>query len=151
MQENLEILINNLYDMIQDAMSVPFGDKCLIEKDRALDILDEIRESLPSDLKMARDIVEKRNEYMAAGRRDAEAILKQAEEQAVKLVSEHEVTIEARRKAAEMINLADAKSKELRRAATIFCDDTFRDAEKEVNSALEELKRARQKLQTIKK
>ena len=56
--------------MVQDAGAVPFTDKCMLKRDHVLDMLDELRVSLPSDIKMAQDIVEKRNELIAAGKRD---------------------------------------------------------------------------------
>lgn len=87
----VEELVNNLYEMVQDAGAVPFTDKCMLERDRVLDMLDELRVSLPSDIKMAQDIVEKRNELIAAGKREADALKKQAEESARVMVSETEV------------------------------------------------------------
>ena len=81
MANTLEELVNSLYDMVQDAWAVPLGaDKCVIEREKALDILDEIRETMPQDLKMARDIVERRNDVLSAVKREADAIKKQAEE-----------------------------------------------------------------------
>ena len=76
----IDELVSTLYEMIQDAGGVPlFGDRCVIEREKALDILDEIRANIPSDLKMAREIVEKRSEMIAAGKREAETIRQQAE------------------------------------------------------------------------
>ncbi len=44
----VEELVNNLYEMVQDAGAVPFTDKCMLERDRVLDMLDELRVSLPA-------------------------------------------------------------------------------------------------------
>ena len=77
----IDELVSTLYEMVQDAGGIPLmSDRCVIEREKALDILDEIRANIPSDLKMAREIVEKRNEFITAGKREAEAIRKQAEE-----------------------------------------------------------------------
>ena len=67
----LEELINSLYDMIQEPLS---AEKCMIDREKALDILDEIRTNMPKDLEMARAIVEKRNDMVAAGKKDAEEL-----------------------------------------------------------------------------
>jgi len=73
----LEELINSMYDMVQDAKNMPLSsDKCVLERDRLLDMLDELRAQLPADIKMAQDIVEKRNELIAAGKREAETLRK---------------------------------------------------------------------------
>ena len=51
MNNNLEELITALYDMIQDAKSVPLSsDKCIIERDKALDMLDDLSAQLPGEL-----------------------------------------------------------------------------------------------------
>ena len=63
--KHIEEIISALYDMIQDARSVPLSsEKCIIERDKALDMLDEIIAQLPAELKQSRAIVESRNELM---------------------------------------------------------------------------------------
>ena len=140
----LEELINNLYEIVQDAWSVPLGgDKCVIERDKVLDILDELRECLPADLKMAREIVEKR------GRKEGEAIKRQAEEHARQLVSEHDIVVEARRKSAEIVANADRKSRELRRVTSEYCEELLKSTEESVSSTLEDVKKARAKFRSL--
>ena len=44
-EQNIEDIISTLYDMVQDARSVPLAsDKCILERDKVLDMLDEIRQ-----------------------------------------------------------------------------------------------------------
>lgn len=146
----LEELVNTLYEMVQEAWAVPLGaDKCIVERDKVLDILDEIRANMPSDLKMARDIVEKRNEVIAAGKREADALKKQAEDYARQIVNENEVVVEARRKSAEIIGNAEIKSRELRKVANEYCEDTLKRTEESVVMALEEVKKARQRFKSV--
>ena len=103
----IDELVSTLYEMVQDAGGIPLmSDRCVIEREKALDILDEIRANIPSDLKMAREIVEKRNEFITAGKREAEAIRKQAEELARQKVNENDIMNEARRRSAEIIRTA---------------------------------------------
>lgn len=60
---NSEDIIGALYDMVQDARSMPLAaDKCILERDKVLDMLDEIIAQLPAELKQSRTIVESRNE-----------------------------------------------------------------------------------------
>ena len=125
----IDELIMTLYEMIQDARSVPLGDRCIIERDKALDILDEIRADLPAELKMAREIVEKRNEVISAGKREYDTIKKQAEDYAKQRVNEHEVVTEARKRAAEIIAGAENRSREIMKAAGAYCEDAMRRAE----------------------
>ena len=84
MNENtVEQLITTLYEMIDDAKSVPLTtDKCIIDREKALDILDEVRANFPNEIRMSREILEKRSNYIESGKREAEAIKKQTEEYA---------------------------------------------------------------------
>ena len=51
-ERNIEDIIGALYDLVQDARSMPLAaDKCILERDRILDMLDEIIAQLPSELK----------------------------------------------------------------------------------------------------
>ena len=82
-ERNLEDLIGSLYDMVQDARALPLGaDKCILERDRVLDLLDEILAQMPVELKQSRTIVESRNELINQARREAEGLVRQAQEQA---------------------------------------------------------------------
>ncbi len=146
----LEEMIDELFSMIQDAKSVPLSsDKCIIERERALDVLEELRASLPSDLKMAKDIVEKRNDVIAAGKREAETLKAQADEYVKKVVNQQNVVQEANRRAAELVGNAEIQSRELRRVANEYCEDTLKRAEETVMLALDEIKNAHKKFRTL--
>ncbi|WP_283673496.1 hypothetical protein [Butyricicoccus sp. Marseille-Q5471] len=148
----LDELINSMYDMVQDAKGIPLAsEKCVIERDRLLDLLDDLRNTLPGDLKMAQDIVEKRNDMLAAGKREAEAIRRQAEEDARQMVSETELIVAARRKAKEIAGNAEIQSRELRRVANEYCEDTLKRTEEAVALSLEEVRKARQRFKSISK
>ena len=95
-EHTIEQLIENLWEIIDEAKAVPLtADKCIIDRDKALDILDEIKAAFPNEIKMSKEIVEKRNNYIESGKREAEAIKKQAEEYAKRCVNENDITAEA--------------------------------------------------------
>jgi len=148
----LDELINSMYDMVQDAKGIPLaGEKCIIERDHLLDLLDELRATLPNDLQVAQDIVAKRSEMLASGKREAEAIRRQAEEDARQMVSETEIVVAARRKAKEVQGNAEIQARELRRVANEYCEDTLKRTEEAVALSLEEVRKARQRFQSIAK
>ena len=148
----IDELINALYEMVEDAWTMPLGaDRCVLEREKVLDVLDEIRANLPSDLKMAREIVAKRNEILESGKKEAENMRKQAEDFARQRVSEHEVTQEARKKAAEMIASAEQRAREVMRVAGEYCDDAMKRTEDALSQTLDEVKQSRtQFLQALK-
>lgn len=150
MASGIDELVGMLYDMVSDAWALPFGaDKCLLDRERVLDLVDEIRANLPKDLEQARVIVESRNDIIAQAKREAESIKRAAEDRARHLVAEDEILISAKQKANEMITLAETKSKELSRTANEYVDDTLRRLEDVMTQGLEEMRKSRQQFKSI--
>jgi len=136
-------LLDILYGMVTEAWGVPLGnDKCIIEREKAVEIINEIKTNLPSALSEAKRLVAARDEFIGNAKREAEAMRKSAEEKARTMVEEQEVVRVARTKSAEMISSAEAKSKELRRIASEYVDEIMSSTEKSVSEALSKLQSA---------
>ncbi len=149
MASGIEELVNMLYDMVSEAWALPFGaEKCLLEKEKVLDLVDEIRVNLPKDLEQARVIVENRNDILAQAKKEAEAIKRTAEEQARLMVAEDEIVVSTKHKANEIITAAESKSKELRQAANEYADDTLRRLEDVITQALTETRESRKQFKS---
>lgn len=149
-EHGIEELISTLYEMVQDAKSVPFsGDKCSIERERVLDLLDEISNQLPGELKQAKTIVDSRGELITNAKREAENILKSAQAQARQLVSQEEIYQQARSQANEMVRTAQDKIKELKQVTNDYVDDSLRRTEEAVAEALAEIRDSRSKFRAL--
>ena len=136
-------LLDILYGMVTEAWGVPLGtDKCIIEREKAIEIINDIKANLPSALAEAKRLVSARDEFIGNAKREAEALRKSAEEKARAMVEEQEVVREARARSAEMIAAAEAKSNELRRLAGDYVDKIMRDSEESVSSALSTIQAA---------
>ena len=152
MAGGVEELVKLLTDMVQDAWSLPLGaDRCVLDRDKVLDILEEITATLPSDLKQARTIVESRNEILTTARREADAIKRQAEERARQLVSQEEIQIVARQKANDITSAAETKAREVRRAANEYVDSTLKRVEEAIGTAMTEVRKSRTDFRTAAK
>ena len=142
-------LLDGLYSMIAEAWGVPLGnDKCIIEREKALDIINEVKAAMPSSLAEAKRLVAARDEFIGNAKKEAEALRKSSEEKAKAMVEEQEVIRVARRKSAEMISSAEAKSAELRRVAGDYVDDVMRRAEESLRASLETIQSAHTAVQT---
>ena len=130
-------LLDILYGMVNEAWGVPLGnDKCIIEREKAIEIISEIKASLPASIAEAQRLVSARDEFIGNAKREAEALRKNAEEQARTMIEEQEVIRVARAKSAEMISSAETKSRELRRVASEYVDNIMRQTEESMNAAL---------------
>ena len=144
MQNDVMELLEMLYSMVTEAWGVPLGkDKCMLEREAVLNLLDDIKAQLPVELAEAKRLVTARDEFIGNAKREAESIRKVAEEQARSMVEQQEVIRVARAKSNEMLNRAEQKSRELRRAANEYVDDALRRTEEAVSAALEELRQSR--------
>lgn len=147
---NIEDMIGSLYDMVQDARSMPLAaDKCILERDRVLDMLDEIIAQLPGELKQSRTIVESRNELITQARREAESILRQAQEQSKQMVTKEAIYIEAKRRSEELVAQTQERINQLRKAGNEYMDEALRRTEETIAQALEEVKDTRMKFRTV--
>ncbi len=149
-EQQIEEIIGALYDMIQDARALPLGaDKCILERDKVLDMLDEIIAQLPVELKQARTIVESRNELIGQARREAEGIVRKAQETAKELVAQEAIYQEAKRQCQDMFSKTQNRISELRKASNDYMDDALRRTEDAISQSLEEVRNTRTKFRTL--
>ena len=144
MATGVEELLDMLFNMVDDAKSVPLsGDKCMLERDKTLDLIDDIRAQFPVELGEAKKMMANRAEVIASAKREAELIRKQAEEKAKQLLAENEVLNQARQRSNEMMQQAEERSRELKRSANEYCEDALRRTEEAVAEAYDEIKKSR--------
>lgn len=97
-------LIDQLYTMVSEAWGVPLGnEKCIVERDQVLEILDEIKTAMPVELSEAKRLVSARDEFINNAKREAESIRNQAEERARALVNDQEIVRIAKARSNEML------------------------------------------------
>ena len=150
MNNNLEELITALYDMIQDAKSVPLSsDKCIIERDKALDMLDDLSAQLPAELKL-----------VSQARREAENIIRNAHAEAEQLVEKEAIYQQTVQKCQEMAraNMAECEERtrkteetmaQIKAASFGYVDNSLRQTEETILKALGEVRDTRAKFQSI--
>ena len=150
MSNNIEDIIGSLYDMVQDARAMPLAaDKCILERDRVLDMLDEIIAQLPGELKQSRTIVESRNELINQARREAEGIIRQAQEQAKQMVTKEAIYAEAKKRSEELVGQTQNKINQLRKAGNEYMDDALRQTEETIAQALSDVRYTRMRFRTV--
>ena len=137
-------LLDSLFTMVSEAWGVPLGnDKCIIEREKALKLISEIKAALPTSISEAKRLVAARDEFIGNAKREAEAMRKSAEEKARMLVDEQEITRVARAKSSEMISAAENKTAELRKMAADYVDDLMRQTEESLTASLDSIKTTR--------
>ena len=137
-------LIEMLYTMVTEAWGVPLGnEKCIVERDKVLNLLDEIKAQLPAEVSEAKRLVNARDEFIGNAKREAESIRKAAQERAREMVEEQEIVRAAKARSNEVLASAEKRTRELYRVANEYVDDALRRTEEAVNAALSEVRQSR--------
>ena len=142
-------LINELYGRVEKAWSFPLSrGRAVLDGAEVKEILDEMRANLPKELEQAKAIVSDRSKILDDAKRDAEAIIHNAQAKAKVLVAQDEITRESQMKASEMLSQSQTKSREMRRASNEYIDDLMKRADDGLAGCLAELRKTRQNIKT---
>lgn len=144
---SVEELIDELYDMVEKAWSLPLSHgRAVLDGGDVKQILDEIRESLPKEIHQAKAIVADRSQIIGDAKREAETVVRVAEERAKAMVAQDEITKQAQQKANEMLSQSQVKVREMRKASNDYIDDLMKRTEEGFAQNLAELRKTRQNI-----
>ena len=141
------VLIDKLDDLVHNAKLVPMTGQVRVDKDEIYDILDQMRATIPEEIKQARWIVKERQEMLAEAKREAERIVAEAKDKQAQLVSQEEVVKQAERQADEIIEDARAREREIRLGAEDYADDILNTLEVNLTKFIAAVQRGRDRLQ----
>jgi hypothetical protein len=100
-------LIDRLEDLFNQSHSIPFTHSVIVDEDRMLDIIDQMRVSIPDEIKKSQQIINQREKYLAQAQEEASRITSIARERSAKAITQEEVVLEAKRAADEIIAQAE--------------------------------------------
>ncbi len=132
-------LINELEDVIDKGVAVPFSGRCLLDKEELLEILQEIRLKLPTDLEQAKWIKAERQNIVNDARKEAEDIIKAANEKIVAMVDENEITKKATQAASEIMDSANAEANAAKESSYQYADYLLENVENVVVKTIRDL------------
>ena len=140
-------LIDKLDDLIHNARAVPLTDQVRIDREAIYDLLDQMRSTIPEEVKQARWIVKERQEMLAEAKREAERLVADARDKAAQEASEQEVVKRAEREAADILEEARQREREVRLGAEDYADEVLGTLEVNLGKFLEAVRRGRERLQ----
>lgn len=130
-------LILQLQDLINDAKSMPFsGGKVLVSSDEVYDIIDQIQDAMPAEVRQAKNIVADRKQILTEANRESENIIRAAEERRKSMLNQNEIVREAQARAREIIEDAKQKSLEIRKATGTYVDNVMKRTEETLTNAM---------------
>jgi len=149
---NIDEVLDVLDELLDKSLSLPFSSgRCVVDADKVRDLIDDMRINLPAEIKQAKSIVADRNEILDVARREAENIIRRAEERAKSLIAQEEIIKISQAKATEILTQTQMQSREIRQAAQAFSDDVLKNTEETMTRCLSEVRATRQALRGKKK
>ena len=118
-------LIDRLEELFNDAKAVPFTHNVVVDEDRMLELIDQMRIAIPEEVKKAQQVVAQRDRVMAQAQEEANRTLSIAREKADQLAQKDIIVQEATRRAEQIINQARAETEATRADADNYVIDTL--------------------------
>src|SRR5436305_256293 len=135
------VLIDKLDDLVHNAKAVPLTDQVRIDREEIYDILDQMRATIPEEIKQARWIVKERQEMLAEAKRETDRLLGEAREQAVREASQTEIVKIAERQAQDIVDDARRQARETRLEMEDWADSILSTLEVNLEKFLTAVKR----------
>ena len=126
-------LLDTLEDILDKSKHVPFTEKGIVDKEEILEIIQEIRLKLPDELKQAKWIKEERGRILQEAEKEADDIVREAENRIISMIDEHEITRKAYDQKAEIIETANEMSREITKGTKDYADGILENLEIAIN------------------
>jgi cell division septum initiation protein DivIVA len=142
--------IDQIIALIEGARSAPMSrSNCVLDRGEMINLLDELRSELPSELRRATALLEERDKIIDAGRREADRIIAEAENEHTRLVSVNEIVVSAEHEAARAMSEARAETQRLRDEVDDYVDTALANFEQFLTRSLASIERGRDKMHAL--
>lgn len=133
-------LIDRLEELFNEGSSLPFLKKVAIDEDKLLDLIDQLRLSIPDEIKKAQSVLNQKERVLAQAQEEATRTITLAQEQAQKLVEKDLIVQDARRIADELIRKAEEETKLIKVEADQYAIDSLDHLEIELSKILAQVR-----------
>lgn len=151
-QATIEDLLDELYDILDKGWVMPLsGGKVFVDGEDIKQLLEEIRDVIPDEIRQAKAIVDERDQIISQAQHEADTIIRVADEKAKAMVNQDEIVRQAQAKANDLILQGQNKYREMRKATSDYVDDIMRRTDEALAETLSELRKTRQNIKATQK
>lgn len=129
-------LVDRLEEIVKEGRRLPFSDLRLVDERRIWPLLDQMRISIPDQVRQAERVIHDRERTKAQAQEEAERIVELARREAAQLAAEHVIVEEAEERAAAVRERAKRDAEEIRSGADEYAFDILCDLEQELKRTL---------------
>ena len=140
-------ILETLEELLETSRNLPFSSKSVVDKEEMLDLIKESRIKLPDEFKQAKWVKEERQRILVEAQKEADGIVKEAENRIIAMVDEHEITRKAYDQKTEIIETANEMSREISKGTKDYADNLLGNIEVVLGDALKMIQNNGKELQ----
>ena len=133
-------LVNKLEELFSQGRSVPFTHNVVINEDQMIDLIDQMRISIPEEIKRSQQILAQRDRILAQAKDEHDRMIEIANEKREQLISSHEITIEAQNRAKQIISQAQTESEVIKQEADKYALESLKKLEIEMDRVMAQVR-----------
>jgi vacuolar-type H+-ATPase subunit H len=141
-------LLDRLEETLVTGSRVPLMARTLVDEQECLDILDQMRVAMPTEIKEARRVIAERDHILAQAREETERIVRAAEQRAARLVEEHAIVRSAEVRANEIEEQAEQDAINIREEADGYAETVLTRVQERLEQALTNVRAGLRELET---
>jgi vacuolar-type H+-ATPase subunit H len=142
-------LVDRLEELFNESRPIPLTHNVIINEDRILDIIDQMRVTIPDEMKKAQQVLSQRDRVLAQAQEEANRTLSIAREKSEKMLERDSLAKAAKVQADEIISKALSESEKSRRDADKYVIDTLTRIEYELERMLNQARNGILALQSL--
>ncbi len=119
---DLAARLEQLEELIREAKSMPLSSSVLVNREEVLELIAEMKEAMPEEIKQARWIVRDREELLAKAREEGERIVEQAHEEQLRMARKEEIVARATTEADRVVSEGEERARAMRAEAEDYVD-----------------------------
>ncbi len=136
----IQLLLDRLEALLVESRSFLFTSNIIVDRERCFEIINQMRISIPEEVKKAQRVHRERDRIIAQSNEEAERIIALANEQAMQRVSEHEIIRLAEEKGRVIVERAQREAQEIRSGADEYAQQVLQSLEAMLNDQLTTVK-----------
>lgn len=140
-------LIDRLEELFNESRPIPFTHNVIVDEDRMLDLIDQMRVAIPDEVKKAQQVMAQRDRLLAQAQEEVNRTLALARDKSEQLMERDSIVDAARARADEIIAQAQADTQSFRREADMYVLDSLTRLEVEMDRALNQVRNSIKLLQ----
>lgn len=129
-------LIDRLEALVTEGFHLPFTSNVIVNEDAFLDIIDQMRVTIPEEVKLARRTEAEREHLLVQAQEEANRIIELARDKATTLTDEHELITFAKERAQEIEDTAKLQAEEMIADADEYIVDQLSELEEQLMKTL---------------